>query len=225
MKNIFTTLILILLIIPAIYGQNSYAVYPIPSVASGSADDGEVVAHAVIKNLTNADVSIRWTRVIIQLDSRLNTAFCDCITCWTPAVSEKTFILPANDSCDLDVHFYNDQHIDPPPAIVHIKLVNNNNAVDTMTAVYLLNPQSATGEPLPQAQVALYPNPVVDFFTLSRAQDVEAIQIFNAEGKLVSRFETSPTHIYPVNSLQSGVYWVALEDVYGRTFQVLQLVK
>ncbi|MDO8969997.1 MAG: hypothetical protein Q7U74_04860, partial [Saprospiraceae bacterium] len=52
--------------------------------------------------------------------------------------------------------------------IVHLKLTNLDNPLDTLTAIYTYNTLSST-QNLPAANVKLFPNPTVDFFTLDKS--------------------------------------------------------
>ena len=84
---------------------------------------------------------------------------------------------------------------------------------------------SSTSNPLPAADVKLFPNPVADQFTLSNDQDVAAVRVFSLDGRQVAAYNASADHQYNLAAQPAGTYIVSLIAADGRTFQAIQLNK
>src|SRR5690606_33505185 len=73
--------------------------------------------------------------------------------------------------------------------------------------------------------VKLYPNPVIDTFSVNK--DVNNISIYNITGKLVKTFEGhfSKNHAFNISSLPPSVYIVKMENNLEtqNTFKIIKL--
>jgi hypothetical protein len=127
-----------------------------------------------------------------------------------------------NEEGDMLVHFYGNGA--SCESIVHIKITNLDNPSDTTIAVYLLNQNTATKD-LPEANVRVFPNPTIDFFSLENAENVALIRVFTLDGREVVRFDAAASTYYTLQNQPAGNYVIALSDKNNRTFQVLELKK
>ncbi|MDO8367965.1 MAG: T9SS type A sorting domain-containing protein [Saprospiraceae bacterium] len=230
MKNLLFTLLfaLGLLQVASAQFQSAYEVHPNPSDTITTSDTYDSPAHGEIKNVSNAPISVRWERHEVYLTPNITTAVCDPILCWISSVSSKTFQLEPDSSGQLTVHFYN-AGFDPAPGeagsgIVHLKLTNLGNPADTLTAVYTFSTLTGTNDP-PASNVKLFPNPTTDFFTLEKADDVASMRVFTLDGRILARFEVSPTNTYSIGHLPVGNYVLSFEDKHGQLFQAVEIHK
>ncbi|MFN0215767.1 MAG: T9SS type A sorting domain-containing protein [Saprospiraceae bacterium] len=206
--------------------QSAYEVHPNPSDTITPAYIYDSPAHGEIKNISDDTITINWVRHEIYLTENVTTAVCDPVTCWFPGVNSKTFQLAPDSFGQLTVHFYNalwDPYPgEPGSGIVHLKLTNLNDAADSLTAVYSYNTLSGTQD-LPASNVKLFPNPTTDFFTLEKADDVASMRIFTLDGRVVARFEVSPSNSYSIGHLPTGNYVLSFEDKNGQLFQAVEI--
>lgn len=228
MKNLLCTLLLVLGLFQTATAQSAYHVHPNPSDTITTADLYDSPAHGEIKNVSNTPVSVRWERTEVYLTPNITTAVCDPVTCWFSGVNTKTFTLDPDSIGQLTVHFYNSMY-EPAPGqagsgIVHLKLTNLDNPLDTLTAIYTYNTLSST-QNLPAANVKLYPNPTVDFFTLDKADEVASMRLFSLDGRVVARFDASEGKTYNIAHLPVGNYVLSFEDKNGQMFQAVELMK
>lgn len=208
--------------------QSAYELHPNPSDTITTSDLYDSPAHAEIKNVSNATISIKWERNIINLTPDVETAVCDPVTCWSTVVNTKTFQLEPDSVGQMTVHYYNNAYSPPPgqagSGIVHLKLTNLGNPADTLTAVYSYSTLSGTRD-LPASNVKLFPNPTTDFFTLEKAEEVASMRIFALNGRIMARFEVSPNNFYSIGHLPVGNYVLSFEDKNGQLFQAVEIHK
>lgn len=72
-------------------------------------------------------------------------------------------------------------------------------------------------------ELALYPNPVTELFQIKSQQDIEAIHIYNMQGKVVKSFSETQEN-YAVADLASGLYFVQIQSTENQR-QLLKFVK
>lgn len=196
---------------------------PNPSDTVVTLDVLDAPAYARIKNLTADSIFIKWERHIIQLSPGVLSAICDPDRCWYVSTNSHTFGLAPDSSGQLTVHFV--QQVEQASSgIVYLKLRNQQNAADSLTAIYTYSTLTGTGE-LPEAKVKLFPNPTTDFFTLENAEAVAAIRLFTLDGQELARFENKADNTYSLVNQLAGNYVLALEDKNGRLFQAVELIK
>lgn len=225
MKNLAFLLFTAILSVNLLSAQTTFSVTPNPSIVSAPPEVFDATAHATIKNISNARDSIVWVRTEIELPKDFTTAVCDCIQCYIAGVSTMSFGIAPNESCVLDVHFYNNQE-SSGTGIVHLKVTNVNVPNDMVTAVYLYNTTSSAKDPLPAATVRLFPNPVTEGFALENADDVAGVRIYSLQGgRQVANFEPSADQRYSIVSQPAGTYIVALVAKNGKVFQAVEVHK
>ena len=60
-------------------------------------------------------------------------------------------------------------------------------------------------------QVSIYPNPTIDYISITNGQNIEKILIYDLSGKLVSEFYNESENLY-LGNLASGSYFVKIND-------------
>jgi len=224
MKNLIFTLFTAFLTVGIASAQNTFTISPNPASVIGYPDTFDTPDHSFIKNISNATQNYRWTRKAIVLPSGFRSAVCDCEQCYIEQVSSMNFTMAPGQQCPLDVHFYNYLQ-STGSGIIHVTVTNLAVASDTLTGVYLYNSSSSTDDPLPVAEVHLFPNPTTDGFTLERAEEVAGVRVYALDGRQVAYFEPSDDQRYSLNNQPVGTYIVALVAKNGRVFQALELKK
>lgn len=224
MKHLSALLFLTVFLQAALSAQATFSLTPNPASVIAPAEEFDAACHAVIKNISTQVDSIRWTRTEVELPEGFYTAVCDCIQCYFPGVSTQTFTIQPNATCPLDVHFYN-PNMTSGSGVVHLKVVNLKVPNDMVTGVYLYNTSTSTQDPLPAAEVRLFPNPVVDGFTLERADEVAGVHLFSLTGGRVAYFQPSANQRYSIADQPAGHYIVVLEARNGKYFQAIEINK
>ncbi|MCC6411813.1 MAG: T9SS type A sorting domain-containing protein [Saprospiraceae bacterium] len=225
MKQVFTTLVLGFLLCQVAMAQATFKIEPNPSSINVAPTVLDAAAKSKVINLTGGNKNMRWERTIIELPANISSLVCDKNLCWASGVSTKDFLLTPGDSATMDAHFLNPLEL-TASAIVHIKVSNLADPTnDFVNGVYLYNQSTSTSNPLPAADVKLFPNPVVDQFTLSNDQDVAAVRVYSLDGRQVAAYNASADHQYNLATQAAGTYIVSLLAADGRTFQAIQVNK
>ncbi|MBV6440640.1 MAG: hypothetical protein EPGJADBJ_02312 [Saprospiraceae bacterium] len=206
--------------------QATFNLYP--DTVSVTVDLGaeEIGAYNNITNLTGSDIVIRWERTINIIDpDTLFTRVCDPIQCYAEFVDTKTFTLPANSTAPMSVHLYKAQGQNAS-AFVQLKYTDLAQPDAHQYSYYIFNSApSGTNDVLPAANVKLYPNPVVESFSLDNAGEVSRIRVFSTDGRQVAVFNASAGQTYSLASQAAGTYVVALESKSGKIFQAIGIRK
>lgn len=71
--------------------------------------------------------------------------------------------------------------------------------------------------------ILLYPNPATELFNIESQQNIEMVNIYNLQGKLV-KSHTEPQENYSVMDLAKGIYFIEIKSVENQK-QLLKLVK
>jgi Secretion system C-terminal sorting domain len=184
----------------------------------------EPIVYNHIINNTNASINIRWRRTILCLGDENSTQICDLNVCHSIQVSTQKFTLGALDTGEISVHLINPNFVNSY-MVVRLDFWDIDiPSPDTTRTYWLVNAcTSNTDEPLPAAQVSLYPNPVADIFTLKYDDHVANIDLYDLQGRLVWRTRHQPGQSYPVSEVPAGMYSAVLQDQYGRVFQAISV--
>ena len=184
----------------------------------------EAPAEALIYNLTDSTLHLRWHRVAVGVPPGMETAVADCNLSYPPFVSTRPFDLLPGDTCPLNVYFLGEDLLDQS-AEVRLQVVDLAHPADTVTGIYRLNPTSAADEAPGATRAVLFPNPAGDYFYIAHAEAAATIRVLTPEGREAARFQAAPGRRYPLSRQPAGIYVVALEDETGRVIQVMELRK
>ncbi len=224
MKNLAFFLFAAILSVNFAAAQTTFSLTPIPSMVTGAPENFDSYAHGTIKNISSVRDSLRWTRTVIELPEGFTTAVCDPIQCYFPIVNTQDFALAPGESGPLDVHFYNNLETSGT-GLVHVKVTNINVPNDMVTGIYVYNTTTGTKDPLPVANVRLFPNPTTEGFALDNATEVAGVRIFSLDGRQVAHLNPSADQCYSLANQPVGTYIVALLAQNGKIFQAVELHK
>jgi subtilase family serine protease len=225
MKNLLFTLVFVLFAASA-HSQATIQLTPDSVTVSAPMDLNPVIAYNQVKNLTNNTITIKWERTVISIDpDTLLTQVCDLNACYTPPVNTRTFQLGPQASGNMSVYLLNNSG-QAAHAIVHMKYINLADVSNPKTGVYIFNADLVDAqEPVPAANVRLFPNPVIESFSLDQAEDVARLRVFALDGRKVATFDATTDNTYSLAGQPAGTYVVALESKSGKIFQAIEVKK
>ena len=89
-----------------------------------------------------------------------------------------------------------------------------------------LNVNDVTTSKVSHTEIAVYPNPAVDYFTLTSDEDVvQKITVNNIIGKQVLSFQRNEMNKYDISPLKKGIYVVRVFDHNDQLVKALRLSK
>ncbi|MDZ4682840.1 MAG: T9SS type A sorting domain-containing protein [Saprospiraceae bacterium] len=196
--------------------SSTMVINPNPVVTNGiAASDFEGVGHAEAINNSNNTLQVRWTRKVISITEGWQSAICDKNQCFFPSVSSQPFEFLPNEAARLDVHVYPNDFVGA--AVIEVTLVNTQDTTQSVTGVYFFNQvPNGTVDASFQA-VKVYPNPTQGLFTISDADQVERVDIFDLAGRTVKQFQYGGGQWYSISDLPQGSYIVRLLGGTGQT--------
>ena len=86
----------------------------------------------------------------------------------------------------------------------------------------LLSSNNFTARP---GAIQLYPNPAIEYFSLTNAGRVNQIVMYNMLGRQIRNFDVNPANRYDVSDLPGGIYMVTLLDRNGALIKTMRLSK
>jgi hypothetical protein len=191
-----------------------------------TADVADVEVHNELANMTANSRTIRWERIVLVNPDSLASQVCDPNACYASWISTRTFTLAANDTVPMIIHLLNPESLDPYYAVIQIKYTDLADSLNPQYSYYIYNIGTVgADEPLPAANVTLYPNPVVESFSLDNADAVSRIRVFSLDGRQVAVLNASAGQTYPLVGQPAGSYIVGLEGKSGKIFQMIKVRK
>ena len=193
------------------------------------ASDDDVVAKGFLKNESEDTITVMWKRNIIELKEGWETAVCDKNLCYVPSYGETSaadgtnLVSVPGEESNFDVHVYPDGT--EGFAIVEVTATDINNAENTVTGRYEFNQNSTSTINFNRTDIRIYPNPTIDFISISEADQVEHLIIYNIVGRPVKFFNANFHNRYDVMDLPTGMYLVRLMGKNDRTIKTVRLSK
>ena len=193
------------------------------------ASDDDITAKGFIKNESADTITVMWKRNIISLKDGWETAVCDKNLCYVPSYGETSatdgtnLVLAPGEESNFDVHVYPDGT--EGFAIVEVTATDITNAGNTVTGRYEFNQMSTSTFDFKKTDIKIYPNPTVDFISLTDDNQVERLIIYNIVGRPVKLFNANYSNHYDVMDLPTGMYLVRLMGKNDRTIKTVRLSK
>jgi hypothetical protein len=207
--------------------QTTFQVFPSVAWVVAPPSSFDNPAKAKIVNRTNAEITIRWQRILQPngIPPGIYTQVCDPNLCYPATINTRTFTIAPLDTGNIDLHFVNETGLIVDPAAEgFIKVANVTNPADSFIVRYryTTNPLISSKEPaFPNAR--LFPNPATDFFQLEGVDQLSGVSLRRADGTEVQRFVPSPVQKYIIPALPAGLYFVQIEDKKRRLQRLLPI--
>ncbi len=180
----------------------------------------QLQTYAKVINLTDQEVRLKWTRVIIDQPMEWETQVCDNSLCWLPHISSnidaaiganQPAIISADTSFDIGLYVVPNGFPGKGKFQLIFALANNPNApIDTVTFEISVNATTTSATDIAVDGVRLYPNPAVDYFELKNATNVDRLMVYNLLGREVRSFRVYAGEQYSLAGLPDGLYLVSL---------------
>jgi hypothetical protein len=213
--------ILVLLFLSSVcalaYSQN-FTVSNLSPEGSNSAS-GYFDVRTRVKNNTNNNLSLEWTRTSINIPSGWDVAVCD-EQCYTPGTATHSLQLLPRQERDLRIVFYPKGNAGNGSVDLVLSESNSDNSSTTIHFAGTANSSSSTsGFVKKPTSIKIYPNPAVEYIQLDNTDGVSRIEIYNMVGTKVSTYNVnSPDDRFSVSELPRGLYLVR---IYGRKGEIL----
>jgi Secretion system C-terminal sorting domain len=186
----------------------------------------DVEADAKVKNTSAKAKTFRWERTEICNTPKWVSTVCDVNTCWSPAVSSKTFNLAAGSEGILLLHIAPEKK--KGAAVFKIKVTEVADTSNTTTVTYIFNSDCSVGTNDADAEVAAFylsPNPANEFIKIAATDLVKYVEIYNLLGRKVRTFDYEEGKQYWVNDLNAGMYLVRLSNENNKPLKTIKLYK
>lgn len=225
MKYIY--LVISVLCINSVFAQTPrFVVNPNPNSVSFTSDLTDHLAHGRIKNNTNAQINILWTREILQLPTGWSTYVCDANNCYADFIGKcpELYInkVKANDSVNLDVHILDDGN--EGEAHIVMWVYEKEDTSKKVKVDYLFN-KAVSNNDFRNIEIKVYPNPAYNSFSVEYNQGLNRIELYTILGKKVTTFKAQPKSSYDISPLEDGLYFVKLVGPNEQMLRTIRLQK
>ncbi|MBK6545498.1 MAG: T9SS type A sorting domain-containing protein [Saprospiraceae bacterium] len=221
----YSYLIISLLFVQVLVAQNTrFAVSPSPNTIFFVPDMTDHNAHGKIKNKTNANINMLWTREILMLPAAWSTYVCDANNCYADFVGKcpegHPNIVKPNDSSTLDVHVFDDGNLGEAHIVMWV--YEKEDTTKKFKADYSFNKVVTSNREVKNIETKVYPNPAYNSFSVEYNTGLTRIELYSILGKKVTSYQASGKISYDISFLDDGLYFVKL---IGPNEQMLRTVR
>lgn len=194
----------------------------------------EPVAHLIVVNTSNSTMSLRWEREIIESPSEWEYRVCDKNQCFSTSTASNVVlggqpnepvILAPGDTTLLDLHIL--PRMVAGCAKVQIHLTDAANITTEFATVeydVCVEGVSAVSD-FEKANLRVYPNPTVEYISVTKNNAIKQLWISNIFGKRVKAFNTTFNGKYDISELPDGIYLVSMVDAKGSILKTVRVSK
>ena len=224
MKKLTLLLVISVVFSSAQHVAAQFSISPDPVYKDGvMPDDFEGVAYAIITNDSGEDLSLQWSRNIIEITEGWGSAVCDVNQCYGQDVNSFAFDLAADSSGAMDVHVY--PYGIEGAAIIEVKVYLISDPFVSTTATYYFNQTVGIAERFTEA-IKIYPNPTQDYVSIDNVENLAVkAEVYNVTGKLILSSALKGNDRINVQELPAGNYILKLSDQNSKVVSTNLLVK
>lgn len=219
-----TLLLLLLFLSFTISAQVTLKITTPDSSVEVLATDDDVTAKGTIKNESADTVTLIWKRDSIKIPEGWETAVCDKNLCYVPAIEEMELVLAGGEESNFDVHVYPNMSSEGS-AFVEVSVTDVNNPNNTVTGIYTFISKTTSTFSIKQPEIKIFPNPTINYISLSDTKFVERLIIYNIVGRQVKMFDSNFSNYYDVSNLPTGMYLVRLVGENDKILKTVRLSK
>ena len=158
----------------------------------------------------------------MQLSNGWETAVCDKNLCYIPTIEEMELVW-RQAKIQFDVHVYPD--MTEGSAIVEVTATDINDPNNTVTGRYTFNDNTTSIFSIKRPNIKIFPNPTINYISLSDTKFVERLIIYNIVGRRVKMFKADFGNYYDVSNLPTGMYLVRLVGENDKILKTVRLSK
>jgi hypothetical protein len=223
MKRLLLCFFLFQVVALSVWGQASLTFTPSSFVLTGNPSSNDVSMHIEVKNNSNFDAFVLWSRVVEAAPQGWLTWICDKNLCYLPTADAcsptKPNILAPGEKMDFQIHV-NPGSIEgtTPYEITFMDYEDPSIILGQVQGQVIISSTVSTKNNPAQSNLTVYPNPTTDFFQVSETTGLKYIELFNI-------VEASPQKQYQVSDLQEGIYLVRLMTSTGKIIKTIRLSK
>lgn len=176
--------------------------------------------YAKVTNVTNQEIRLKWTRVIVDQPLDWDTQVCDNNACYIPIVStnvdaavglNQPVVLAPGASYEMGLYVVPNGVAGQGTFKLIFALASSPNTVlDTISYNISVNQTTSTNE-IEVGNIRVFPNPASDYFELTNDEAIDRMMVYNLLGREVRSFRAQGVgQHYSLQGLPDGLYLIAL---------------
>ncbi len=171
-------------------------------------------------NNTSTSMEVEWERITNDLPANWVSLICvNGGQCYTPEVdaspANEGWIIPAGQTQWLKVQIQANEATGalPGTATVVIRMKDKNNPTSFAEGTVNASGFATSNNNIDVSETKIYPNPANDFITISNAEGISSIEVYNLIGRKVKVFtDVTEGSTFDVSDLPKGMYLLRLLD-------------
>lgn len=221
----FIVLFTFLLITFVLSAQTGF--HMLPNVVEGIGDTGnlDIKIRADVVNETDTTIEVGWERIVMEMPDVWSTYVCSDITCAPPSAFFGSFLLPPNDTVNLDCHFLPEATAGNGKVILKLFPIPDTSRVLLMEYNCRVELTSAQNNFVDNSNIFIYPNPTKNDVTIVSSRAVQKISILNSLGQQVKEIRSFENDQYSLIDLPAGQYFLFIEEKNGNKKEAIPLLK
>jgi type IX secretion system substrate protein len=230
MKRLLLCFFLIQVFAIGLSAQASLSITPGTFSLTGHPSNNDVNIHIEVKNNSNFDAFVLWSREVESPPQGWLTWICDKNLCYLPIADAcspaKPNILAPGEKMDFQIHV-NPGSIEgcTPYDITFTDYEDPTIILGHATGEVCISSTVSTKNNPSQSNLSVFPNPTSDYFQVSETPGLKYIELFNIVGNKVRSYDALPQKQYAVNDLTDGIYLVRLMTSTGKIIKTIRLSK
>ncbi|NJL73874.1 MAG: T9SS type A sorting domain-containing protein [Saprospiraceae bacterium] len=193
----------------------------------------EITLSVNVRNNTSDTLFLRWERNVVNMPKSWASRICDDNFCYPQMVysnvdeslflNEPWQILPRK-SNKLQLHILPSGLPGVGKIELEIASVKQPNIVIGVATfnIEVIGMGTNYGSRKP---LKVYPNPSGNYLTLSDAEGIERMSVYNMVGREVKTFQVEDNAVYDIGNLTDGIYLVGLFDKKGNLVKTIRVSK
>ena len=200
----------LMLLSSAVFAQLSIDITA-PTIHGEGGVDRDITVRAEVRNTSNQDINLLWTRHEIAKPTIWETLVGDHSPNTDIAPDDKAILIPPGATVRLDISArtfgqagYAQVELDLYDA------VNQDLILGVVKATFEATNANSKSAAKRKEAIRIYPNPTTDYFRIYQSDGVSRIEVYNIVGKRIVSYPASLDGRYDVTNLQDGMYLVRL---------------
>lgn len=221
-------LFLFILLTSQAFGQFTYSPKPLTMSITSDAQDNSL--HFTTTNPKDSAYTVFWK---VEKDSSTwnpawETMVCDKNTCYLANLDMCPASIPnyVGPQGNLAFEFHLNPKGQAGATVLVFRLFGDKEFKNEImkTKIYVNSPVSTKNTPW-NSSISVYPNPAIDYFSLTNNQSVKKIVLYNMFGKEVKTFFHYNNAEHEISELKAGMYIVKMFDDKNKVVKTTKLNK
>lgn len=203
---------------------------PEEPIGVGHNEMDEIQVDIMVTNTGSEDSEFYWQITVDDAPAEWQVVVCDNNLCYAPGILACPCASPNTLAAGATMTFM--VKIKPKLIVgegsLGLAITTDCEGTDALVSIpidYEVELFSSVFDNQIENNIAIYPNPSIDFFSLRDDANISTVSIYSIVGKQIESFDHTPNQAYSVSDLRQGIYLVRAYDNQGKVLKSMRLSK